>query len=839
MNNISVLVVDDNDNYRKNLLRSLRAEGFIAEGARSGEEAIDMMEKYPQKYQFAVIDHILKGGIDGIQTTKELVERNRKLFALVFTNIPTDIKEDIARFKYEAFSAGAYRYLERGSERDTPKQVKDFIMEMNQLASLRSWIQNYYAGREQVPSLLTQLNIGVDIIDRSFKVWFLNNAMHRITGLPKDELPRSPCSKWHGYNFSPCPGCLVRKTFDDCKIHFRVFLSPFLSREKEKLFFMNVWTQPIQDRQGKIVFASDGKPLAVMESVQDLTDSSQLREMSLDDRLKVIATALQERPIEGGYLGKTYFEKVEIFTRESGTNFILKAASGFHPCLKLDAPVNLYAEGYLGIAEDNMKEFGYGHFFPSAGIMDRVAYWPVMESDKTIAVLRACGVKHCNSDSIPIIRPYAAEVCFAIRDAKITTGHVSAEVESDLAELDLKLQKVASPEEALQTLVSEACILTDSQLAVLRYRDGDDAVLLRLGLKEYNAYERVAVPRYPLSKTASWSCKTIVSGQEYIVNVISNGEEIMKRRHKLKKESQRALKDSNALCFEPLLLEGKCIGALGLHSKNPECYSEENKLRIIRGISRRTALALYDYLVDQKAQKRLQDTQYETIGLVLHNINTPIGNIQYTLDMLVDYIQKNYSSNEYEIDLFNDITRQIEKITKIRKEFLNLQKDWESRIEAINVHKLIRSVVDELLKPDKKYSVKFYLEKGICDISADKAAIKVCLKVLLQNSLDELEHVTQNRQIVIRLRSATVDEFSYLTSSNLGLAIDVEDNGIGVSSDILKDLFSIIRSNKAQGFGLGLNRCRKIAQSAKGDVYYHDEYVDGAKFTLVLPYESV
>jgi DNA-binding NtrC family response regulator len=96
----TILVVDDNDNYRNGLLQDLQAEGARAEGAESGEDAVRMMEADPQRYQFAVIDHVLHDGLDGIQTTKELVDRNQNLFALVFTNVPTDSREDIARFKY-------------------------------------------------------------------------------------------------------------------------------------------------------------------------------------------------------------------------------------------------------------------------------------------------------------------------------------------------------------------------------------------------------------------------------------------------------------------------------------------------------------------------------------------------------------------------------------------------------------------------------------------------------------------------------------------------------------------------------------------------------------------
>jgi len=839
----TILVVDDNDSYRDGLLQVLQAEGARGEGAKSGEDAVRTMEEYPQRYQFAVIDHVLNGSMDGIQTTKELIDRNQNLFALVFTNVPTDSMEDIARFKYEALSAGAYRYLERGPEHEAPKKVKDFISEIEQLASLRIWIQDYYENREQVPSLLTQLDIGVHVVDRSYKTWFMNDAMRRITGLPGLELPREACPVWHGYRFFPCPGCLARQIFEGCEPQERLFLSPLTYRDKEKLFFLNVWTQPIRDRKGEILLAADGKPLAAMESVQDLTGTERLRKMPLDERLRVIADALRNRPVAGSYLGRTYFEKVEIYTREeSGQSFVLRAAVGFDLPLNLGVPVDFYAEEYLTISEEKRKGSGKGSFFPRDGLMERVVYWPVQEDDRTIAVLRASGGEYCNADSVPFVRPYAEEVRIAIRDAQSrggTVGRIAAEAESEIAGIDSKLQTVTSPKEALQALVSSACELTGSHLAVLRYRERDDAVLLPLGLEKYDGYEQVAVPRYPLSHTASLSSRAIVSGQEIVADAISNGEDIKKHRSSLPAEVRKVLEDSKTLCFEPLLFGGRCIGALGLYAKDRGCYSDKVKLGIVRGIARRTAFALHDYMVDREARSRIVDAQYETIGLVLHNINTPLGTIRYALDRLGRHIGTNRPSDEYAIKQLKELDQQVSRISTIRREFLKLQQDWESRLEEIDVHRFLCSIVDGLVREDKGVSVRYDLDDRIRNALTDAAAIRACLEVLVQNSMDELERVARDKQIRISLRPASNAEFAYLSSSNGGLAIDVEDNGPGVPPEIIPDLFSVIRSGKAKGLGFGLTYCRKVARLAHGDVYYHDEYEAGAKFTLVLPYESI
>ena len=841
-----VLVVDDDDAGRNEIVEFLRAQEADVVGVGCGEEALRLVESDPQRFQFAVIDHFLGEGMDGIKTTKELVDRNGSLFVLVFTRVPSDSLEEIAKFKYQALCAGAYRYMERGGPDDAPKQVADFVAEIEQLIELSEWIRDFYEDRGNMPSLLRQLDIGVDVIDRSHKVWFMNEPMRRITGLGDQELPRFPCSHWHGYTFFPCPGCLVHEAFVTGQSYDRNFLSPLCNRDKNALFYLRVWTQPVRDHAEQVVLAPDGLPLAVMESVQELTNTAQLVAMPFQERLDIIATALHERPV-GGYLPRKHFQRVKIYTWDQARPdmFVLKAAKGFPTAPALDAPVDLSAIPRLSTAEQNVLHRRLGTFFHEPGRMDphcpglpgeRFIYWPIIQDERTVGLIEASG-DDCNEDSVLLIKPYAKEVAVAVHGAQHAAATLSADVECGLANIGLKLQTVGSPEEALRLLVSEACTLTDSHLAVIRYREGDDAVLLRLGLAELGGYERVAEPTYPLSHGASWSARTIVSGQEHLADMIRNGDVIKRFRQKLCPEAKEVLQDVKALCFEPLVLEGRCIGALGLHARDPKNYSDP-KLRIARAIARWTALALHDYLVDQEARKQVEQTQSETIGLLLHNINTPLANIRTAVDILSARLNAQGTTKPPLQDQIDLMKAQIERIAGVRREFLNLTRPWESRVLEVDLHDLIRETVLDCLGERPDVSLHFELPSELERVQVDALAVGECLRVLVQNSLDALEHMASKGTIQIVLRIAEPEEARHLASSNRGLAIDVLDNGPGVPSDIRKGLFRIIRSGKAKGLGFGLTYCKRVATSSRGDVYYEDQGEAGAEFTLVLPFRG-
>jgi len=842
-----VLIVDNDTSYMSYLVREMKAKGAEVTGVESGEEAVRLVKENPQSCQFAVIDQFLGDRMSGIEATKELVDLNRTLYVLLFTNRPSDNPETIARFRHQAFSSGAYRYLERGSdEHATKRKIEDFVDEMEQLTRISEWVQDYYETRVALlPSLLTQLDVGIDVIDRSYKVWYMNRAMRAFTGVGEEELPRRFCSFCRGYRFVPCFNCIVEAVFDDSKLHDSIQLSPLPVRDKGRLFWRHVWAQPVQDRRGHPLLAADQRPLAVMEFVQDLTNTARLREMSPDSRLSVITNALYDHPIPEAYVRTRAFDRVRVFVRHpsDSSTFILKAAVGFSPALRIGTEMKANTSYHMSSAVANMQVSGFGFFFQEQGAVDplspdtareRFIYWPVIQGGETVALLEVIG-RNCSKDTVDLLRPYAEQVQETIyqESSAVDSGHST--IEPLVAEVDRKIQAVTSPKQALRLLVSELCKLTNSHSAVLRYREQDDVVLLRLGLPEYMSYERVAMPRYKLSHAASWSVRTIVSGQEQLADVMHDHDLIAKRREYLSKAGYQVLHEAAALCFEPLLLEGKCIGSIGLHAITWDNYTKERVL-VARAISRRIALALHDYLIAEQVAKDIEDAQDQTIRLLLHNMNTPLAIIQMEVESLSKDVAAGNLTQKAMREHIDMVGRQIKRIAQVRNEYLKLREPWGARIDQTDLHHLLRETAEGFRGQRDDVTLEYELSDQIHNVGVDRNALHQCLSLLLQNSLDALENKRGEKVITVRLRPASMDELALVTSPNPGLAIDVSDNGSGIPPDVAKDLFKVIRSGKAKGLGFGLGYCLHIATSAQGSVYYHPEYKHGAKFTLLLPF---
>jgi light-regulated signal transduction histidine kinase (bacteriophytochrome) len=70
--------------------------------------------------------------------------------------------------------------------------------------------------------------------------------------------------------------------------------------------------------------------------------------------------------------------------------------------------------------------------------------------------------------------------------------------------------------------------------------------------------------------------------------------------------------------------------------------------------------------------------------------------------------------------------------------------------------------------------------------------------------------------------------------------VRVEDNGIGIASDQLENIFAVFRrlhsAEEYEGTGIGLAICRKIVQHHRGEIWAESNG-NGSTFHVKLPVE--
>jgi PAS domain S-box-containing protein len=472
--------------------------------------------------------------------------------------------------------------------------VKTFVSEIIQLNQLRDRVSKYYEAQQNVPSLLTQLDIMITLIDRNFKVWYLNEASQKF--LKIYDLPREPCSMaFLGSKTTySCRGCIVAETLKKGKNRERIYLHPFKG-QGGKLKWIHSWTQPMPDENGIPILSENGKPIAVLESTQDLTDSVRLRTMPMKERFFHIARAIYER--EDG------FDRVRIYKKHAKETLKLIANVGYPGEIK-PAVIDICQFQNIKKSVNHFRTNDEGCFHVKIGNpdpldpkekMEKFIHWPLMKDGNLLGLISVSEVKSgrpCNEDKIDIIRDYAEEALKAF-EAK-EEEPIDRKVEEKISILDKLLIQKRTPEDTLQTLVDEVCKLTDSDNVHIRYREENRAMLLPIGKGEYT---KVAPLDLLLSDRIFPSVHAIITCLEDVKENAKDDHDVKEFVKALPEEAGKKLMDMGTYCVEPLIFQNRCIGSLSL-LKNRKNHYDEQEIKIAREIAERMALAVRDYLVN-------------------------------------------------------------------------------------------------------------------------------------------------------------------------------------------------------------------------------------------------
>jgi two-component system, LuxR family, sensor kinase FixL len=110
-------------------------------------------------------------------------------------------------------------------------------------------------------------------------------------------------------------------------------------------------------------------------------------------------------------------------------------------------------------------------------------------------------------------------------------------------------------------------------------------------------------------------------------------------------------------------------------------------------------------------------------------------------------------------------------------------------------------------------------------VRADGVQVEQVLINLVGNAIDAASERSDGRGRVIIRVAAHAD----------AIAIQVEDNGRGVASELADNIFDAYQTTKPRGMGLGLHLSRRIVQRHAGRLWWEPIRTGGARFVVELP----
>jgi two-component system, LuxR family, sensor histidine kinase DctS len=234
------------------------------------------------------------------------------------------------------------------------------------------------------------------------------------------------------------------------------------------------------------------------------------------------------------------------------------------------------------------------------------------------------------------------------------------------------------------------------------------------------------------------------------------------------------------------------------------------------------------------ARLRLHDEQLQRSGrlaslgemasTLAHELNQPLMAMSNFSSAAKAFAQQ--GNQALLINSLDDITAQGQRCADIMRRIRGFVRPRTSGTEACNLNAVVRNVL-ALLKPElghQQTQAVFSPYEHLPDVQGDQVLLEQVVLNLVMNSYQAMQGMPPSQKII------TVETFV----SNNHVGVRVADAGPGVSAEIASQLFEPFFTTKPQGLGLGLNICRTIIESHRGQLYFENRVGAGTVFTLQL-----
>jgi len=219
---------------------------------------------------------------------------------------------------------------------------------------------------------------------------------------------------------------------------------------------------------------------------------------------------------------------------------------------------------------------------------------------------------------------------------------------------------------------------------------------------------------------------------------------------------------------------------------------------------------------EQERMCRLAATG-ELAATLAHEIKNPLN----AIGGAATYIGKN-TKGSLTKEFVSVITSEVSRIDKLTTTLLSFSKTAAPNPEPNDLNKVVRESLSLMSKesPDLKVTVNEDLADDLPLVDFDYNQIKQVIINLLINAHDA---VSENGIITVK---------TWQAKNRYYLA--VEDNGSGISQEIIHNIFNPFFTTKTRGTGLGLAVSRRIAKEHGGDLTVKSIQGEGSTFTFEL-----
>lgn len=336
----------------------------------------------------------------------------------------------------------------------------------------------------------------------------------------------------------------------------------------------------------------------------------------------------------------------------------------------------------------------------------------------------------------------------------------------------------------------------------------------------------------------------------------------------------------------PILHQGKLRGILYLENHLTFGAFTGDCIKVLNLICSQAAISLENARLYESAQQALTDLQEAQLKIVqsekmstlgnlvagvAHEINNPVGFLKGNIDPCLDYIQDLLGLIDLYQEKYPDADEDIlEEIEAIELDYIreDLPKSLGSMREGVKRIQNISHSLRTFSRGDTQFPVTYDVHEGLdstllilkhrLKAQDDRPAIEVIKDYgdlptiecyagqlnqvfvnIIGNAIDALEDNSRDRSYH-EIENRLVVKTRCLESDNQ-VMISIEDNGIGMTDMVKKNMFDKLFTTKAvgKGTGLGLPIARKIVvEKHSGTLECFSQFGEGTEFRITLPITS-
>ena len=213
---------------------------------------------------------------------------------------------------------------------------------------------------------------------------------------------------------------------------------------------------------------------------------------------------------------------------------------------------------------------------------------------------------------------------------------------------------------------------------------------------------------------------------------------------------------------------------------------------------------------------------------IAHEVNNPLAIIDQKTGLIQDIftLTKEFQANEQLNQLTKDILKAVERCGTVTRRLLDFARHMESKIELVDVEKIIRQIFTFLKKDAERQGItmSFNSRDNIENFECDRGNLQQIFLNLFNNAFAAMDDGGELK-VDVKL------------NKDQKVIITISDTGIGISNSDINQIFEPFFSSKDAhwGTGLGLSITYGLIKEMNGNIVAKSKIGKGTSFVVILP----